>query len=107
MAYDQATPFLQPVMKRLPALPDNPFFVRSAALLVVLAALVTAFTLYARKELRVDAINVQREQSLTLMDELRQSSQDLTKEAVRLGVEGTAVGVDCEGCPTLADLEKR
>ncbi len=68
-------------MKRLPALPDNPFFVRSAALLVVLAALVTAFTLYARKELRVDAINVQREQSLTLMDELRQSSQDLTKLA--------------------------
>jgi predicted peroxiredoxin len=31
----------------------------------------------------------------------------LTKEAVRLGVEGTAVGVACEGCPPLADLLKR
>ena len=31
----------------------------------------------------------------------------LTKEAVRLAVDGTAVGVACEGCPPLADLVKR
>ena len=31
----------------------------------------------------------------------------LAKEAVRLAVEGTAVGVACEGCPPLADLLKR
>lgn len=31
----------------------------------------------------------------------------LTKEAVRLAIDGTAVGVACEGCPPLADLLKR
>ena len=31
----------------------------------------------------------------------------LTKEAVRLALEGTAVGVACEGCPPLANLVKR
>jgi predicted peroxiredoxin len=31
----------------------------------------------------------------------------LTKEAVRLTVEGVAQGVACEGCPSLADLTKR
>lgn len=31
----------------------------------------------------------------------------LTKEAVRLAVDGTAVGVACEGCPPLAELVKR
>lgn len=31
----------------------------------------------------------------------------LAKEAVRLAVFGTAVGVACEGCPPLADLLKR
>ncbi len=31
----------------------------------------------------------------------------LTKEAVRLAVDGTAVGVACDGCPPLADLAKR
>ena len=31
----------------------------------------------------------------------------LAKEAVRLAVDGTAVGVACEGCPPLADLQKR
>jgi len=31
----------------------------------------------------------------------------LTKEAVRLAVEGTAVGTACDGCPPLADLVKR
>ena len=31
----------------------------------------------------------------------------LAKEAVRLAVEGVAVGVACEGCPPLADLLKR
>jgi predicted peroxiredoxin len=31
----------------------------------------------------------------------------LTKEAVRLAVEGVAVGVACEGCPPLADLVRR
>jgi predicted peroxiredoxin len=31
----------------------------------------------------------------------------LTKEAVRLALTGTAVGVACEGCPPLPDLLKR
>ena len=31
----------------------------------------------------------------------------LTKEAVRLALDGTAVGVGCDGCPPLADLAKR
>ena len=31
----------------------------------------------------------------------------LTKEAVRLGLNGTAVGVACDGCPSLPDLMKR
>jgi predicted peroxiredoxin len=31
----------------------------------------------------------------------------LTKEAVRLALDGFAVGVACEGCPPLADLLKR
>ena len=31
----------------------------------------------------------------------------LTKEAVRLALDGVAVGVACEGCPSLQDLMKR
>ena len=31
----------------------------------------------------------------------------LTKEAVRLAIDGTAVGTACDGCPPLADLAKR
>ena len=31
----------------------------------------------------------------------------LTKEAVRLAVQGTATGVACDGCPPLGDLMKR
>ena len=31
----------------------------------------------------------------------------LTKEAVRLALEGTAIGVACDGCPPLADLVAR
>ena len=31
----------------------------------------------------------------------------LTKEATRLAIEGTAVGVACDGCPALPDLVKR
>lgn len=31
----------------------------------------------------------------------------LTKEAVRLAVPGVAVGVPCEGCPSLPDLLQR
>ena len=31
----------------------------------------------------------------------------LTKEAVRLAVDGVATGVACDGCPPLADLVKR
>jgi predicted peroxiredoxin len=31
----------------------------------------------------------------------------LTKEAVRLAIDGTAVGVACEGCPPMPDLVKR
>ncbi len=31
----------------------------------------------------------------------------LTKEAVRVAITDTAVGIACEGCPSLADLVKR
>ena len=31
----------------------------------------------------------------------------LTKEAVRLALDGVGVGVACDGCPSLADLMKR
>ena len=31
----------------------------------------------------------------------------LTKEAVRLALAGTAIGVACDGCPPLADLVQR
>ena len=31
----------------------------------------------------------------------------LTKEAVRLAVEGVAIGVGCDGCPPLQELLKR
>ena len=31
----------------------------------------------------------------------------LTKEAVRLALDGAAVGVGCDGCPSLPDLFKR
>lgn len=31
----------------------------------------------------------------------------LTKEAVRLGLDGVAIGVACDGCPPLANLVKR
>lgn len=31
----------------------------------------------------------------------------LTKEAVRIALEGTALGVACEGCPAIPDLMKR
>lgn len=31
----------------------------------------------------------------------------LTKEAVRLALEGTAVGTACDGCPSIPDLMKR
>ena len=31
----------------------------------------------------------------------------LSKEAVRLAIEGVATGVACEGCPPIADLLKR
>lgn len=31
----------------------------------------------------------------------------LTKEAVRLALDGVAVSVPCDGCPSLADLVKR
>ncbi len=31
----------------------------------------------------------------------------LTKEAVRLALDGVAVGVACDGCPPLADLLRR
>src|SRR4051794_23679472 len=31
----------------------------------------------------------------------------LSKEAVRLAIEGVAVGVGCDGCPSIADVLKR
>jgi predicted peroxiredoxin len=34
----------------------------------------------------------------------RPTSMFLTKEAVRLALEGVAAGVGCEGCPSLPDL---
>lgn len=37
----------------------------------------------------------------------RETLMFLTKEAVRLAVPGVAIGVACDGCPTLTDLLKR
>jgi predicted peroxiredoxin len=37
----------------------------------------------------------------------RQTLMFLTKEAVRLALDGTAIGVACDGCPPLGDLLKR
>ncbi|MDN5859366.1 MAG: peroxiredoxin [Pseudonocardia sp.] len=37
----------------------------------------------------------------------RETLMFLTKEAVRLAVGDTAVGVACDGCPPLVDLRKR
>jgi predicted peroxiredoxin len=40
-------------------------------------------------------------------EEGRPTLMFLTKEAVRLALDGVAVGVACEGCPPLPDLFKR
>ena len=37
----------------------------------------------------------------------RRTLMFLTKEAVRLALAGTAIGVACDGCPPLADLVQR
>jgi predicted peroxiredoxin len=37
----------------------------------------------------------------------RETLMFLTKEAVRLALDGLGVGVACEGCPSLPDLMKR
>jgi predicted peroxiredoxin len=37
----------------------------------------------------------------------RPTTMFLTKEAVRLGIDGVATGVACDGCPPLADLLDR
>jgi predicted peroxiredoxin len=37
----------------------------------------------------------------------RETLMFLTKEAVRVAMTGTAVGVACDGCPPLVDLLKR
>jgi predicted peroxiredoxin len=37
----------------------------------------------------------------------RETLMFLTKEAVRLGLDGVATGVACDGCPPLEDLLKR
>ena len=37
----------------------------------------------------------------------RETLMFLTKEAVRVAMTGTAVGVACDGCPSLVDLLKR
>jgi predicted peroxiredoxin len=37
----------------------------------------------------------------------RETLMFLTKEAVRVALDGVAVGVACEGCPPLPDLIKR
>ncbi len=37
----------------------------------------------------------------------RRTTMFLTKEAVRLGIDGFAAGVACEGCPSIPDLLKR
>jgi predicted peroxiredoxin len=40
-------------------------------------------------------------------EEGRETLMFLTKEAVRLATKGVAVGVGCEGCPTLPELIER
>jgi predicted peroxiredoxin len=45
--------------------------------------------------------------SVAAAEQGRPTLMFLTKEAVRLATQGTAVGVACEGCPPLGDLLKR
>lgn len=40
-------------------------------------------------------------------ESVRPTLMFLTKEAVRLAIDGTATGVACDGCPPLSDLVKR
>ncbi|QDX80206.1 hypothetical protein B9N43_02370 [Denitratisoma sp. DHT3] len=59
---------------------ELPGYLSSALLSVLLLlALVVVFTLYVRAEKAIDVANSQRHQSLKLADELRQSSDDLTR----------------------------
>lgn len=37
----------------------------------------------------------------------RETLMFLTKEAIRLAIEGYAIGIACEGCPSIADLVAR
>ena len=37
----------------------------------------------------------------------RETRVFLTKEAVRLAIEGVAIGIGCDGCPPLTDLVER
>ncbi|MGH3393526.1 MAG: DsrE family protein [Streptosporangiaceae bacterium] len=45
--------------------------------------------------------------ALGAAEQRRPTLMFLTKEAVRLALEGVAQGVACEGCPPLAELTKR
>lgn len=59
--------------------------------LAVLAALVCAFAVYVASEKTIDAANEQRIKSRLLADELRQSSDDLTRMARLYVVTGNAI----------------
>ncbi len=70
----------------------NPGFSRKLALsLVLLMMLAAVFGLYTRAEKAVDHANEQRQQSFLLADELRQSSDDLTRMARTYVVTGDPV----------------
>ena len=45
--------------------------------------------------------------AVAAVEQGRQTLMFCTKEAVRLALEGVAMGVACEGCPSLQDLMKR
>ncbi|MES2019425.1 MAG: diguanylate cyclase [Pseudomonadota bacterium] len=60
---------------------NNPFSRRFVALLGVIGAMALAFLAYVWLESQVDEANARRQNSLSLMEELRQSSDDLTRMA--------------------------
>lgn len=62
-------------------LPSTPFARQIALTLAVMAAMVCSFVVYVAAEKTIDMANDRRLQSLRLVDELRQSSNDLTRMA--------------------------
>ena len=58
-------------------------------------------------QLAVGKVTIALLVALGAVEHDRPTTMFLTKEAVRVALDGTAVGVACEGCPPLPELLKR